>query len=300
METPSNALYIDHQGKVVVPNEDQSFAAAAEYLRDKDTAQVETFYGLVRQLAPYNRIEGQWRARTFANLTPTLGRAHGLPLCLVQAIHPRHHYTDFHDLPATSVQALVASWQFIEKFAQQEGLLAISFINGGKRPESGQSVACCHAQTYLFDQLPPLFEQIGRRRQQLGHCPICEEVLKGQSIELAIWKGNTVVILAHPSPKRNWSLLIVPRTHTANLHSIDSAEFADALQRCIRAYKRLNNMEPAHNIVVRAGDAVGHLHAEAIPKTETNTLAGLEETTDETIIDVSPEYVREQLQPLMM
>jgi len=299
LQTPPNLLYVNEAGEIVVPNEQHSFLAAADFLSGKDTGKVETYYGLVQHLAQYNHIEGAWLARTFCNLTPALGRTSRLPLCLVQGIHPDYHNTEFNELPPSVVQAVILSWQFIERFAQEHGLLAVPFINGGKRPESGQSVACFHGQVYLFHSLPFLFQEIGRRRAEAGHCPICQDILQGKSSELAIWNGHSLVVLAHPVPRRTWSLLVVPKTHTADLHSIEASEFADVLLRCVRAYQRLHHREPAYNIVVRAGDAVGHLHAEIVPKTETNIIAGAEEATDEIIIDVLPQQVKEQLQPLM-
>jgi galactose-1-phosphate uridylyltransferase len=300
MQTPSNLLVVERNGAIQIPGEEASFAAADHYLRDKDHEQFDTFRGMVQYLADYNRIERPWLARTFCNLAPALGRGRVVPPCLVIAIHPEFHDKHFHELPTQVVQAVLISFEFIERAARLNGLIAIPFLNGGKRPESGQSLACPHGQIYLLDYVPPLFEQIRRRRKQLGACPVCDTILQEEFInDFAIWSGNTVVAFAHPAPKHSWGLLVVPKGHPVHLNEINCLEFAEVLQRCIRALKQLNNIEPAHNIVIRCGDAVGHLHAEIIPKTETNILAGAEEATEEFIIAVSPKSVKEKLQQRM-
>jgi diadenosine tetraphosphate (Ap4A) HIT family hydrolase len=50
---------------------------------------------------------------------------------------------------------------------------------------------------------------------------------------------------------------------------------------------------PAYNVAVRTGEAVGHLHAEIIPKTRTNVPAGFEETTLEYSLTELPERFAE-------
>jgi hypothetical protein len=50
---------------------------------------------------------------------------------------------------------------------------------------------------------------------------------------------------------------------------------------------------PAYNVAVRSGGPIGHLHAEIIPKTRTNTPAGFEETTLEYSLTALPERFAE-------
>jgi len=299
-QTPANLVIVDRFGEISVPDEVASFEIADAYLAGKPN-EVQTFYGLVSKLAASNKIEyAWWLARTFPNLTPALGRSQSGPPCLVTALNPEFHYTEFHDLPRAAAKAIIQSWQFIESWATSRGITVVPFINGGRRPESGQSVACCHGQIYLFDYVPALYKQIQRRREEFGGCPICDVILQREFMNaLAIYEGPGVVVLAHPAPKRSWSLLVAPRSHQVRLQELDAGELADALQRSVRAYKSLNSIEPAHNILLRCGDAVGHAHCEIVPKTETNVLAGLEEATDEITIDVAPSLVKEQLQHRM-
>jgi galactose-1-phosphate uridylyltransferase len=297
-QTTSTLFYVDDSLNIVIPQEGNSLTAANKWLEEHDKKSMKTYFGLVGELQKHNKIEGRWLTRTFYNLTPSLGVGAEAPKCFVTAIHPDYHYNNFHDLPIKVVEATFKSWQFLKEWGERYNLTVLPFINGGKRPESGQSLACFHGQTYLVKHVPSLFESLRKRREEQlkGHCPVCTDMLNPDTLrDLSIYEGTSFVVLAHPAPARNWSLLILPKSHQSDITTIDRREFALLLQYCIRGYKSLLTIEPAYNVAIRCGEAVGHLHAEIIPKTETNVPGGFEETTMETIIDVPPNLVAAEL-----
>jgi diadenosine tetraphosphate (Ap4A) HIT family hydrolase len=71
-------------------------------------------------------------------------------------------------------------------------------------------------------------------------------------------KSSDFILLAHPAPLHNWSMLVVPRKHLESISDVDARQFSAMLQASIRALRRQFGVEPAFNIVVRAGNAIGH------------------------------------------
>ena len=120
-------------------------------------------------------------------------------------------------------------------------------------------------------------------------CPVCASLLNRESLSrYLVFQTKSFVVMANPAPMHSWALLVLPVDHVTALEAVDEVDFARALRGSIRAYHRLFTHEPAFNIVVRCGADVGHLHAEIIPKTDTNILGGWEGATDMPIIDVHP------------
>ena len=71
----------------------------------------EPVRALVKRLAGHNRLEFQWLARTFLNLTPGITSAD----CYVTAVNPDWHYARAHDLSQRVMAAVIRSWQFLEE-----------------------------------------------------------------------------------------------------------------------------------------------------------------------------------------
>jgi galactose-1-phosphate uridylyltransferase len=124
---------------------------------------IRKYFDLVKRQAPHNQIPKPWFVRMFLNLTPGITQG----ACIVMAIHNDYHDVSAHDLPLSIWAAVVSCWKFCERIAQVKGLTVVPFINGGKRPESGQSITCFHAQVYMVPFVPSLFQQIARVRQEL-------------------------------------------------------------------------------------------------------------------------------------
>jgi len=181
---------------------------------------------------------------------------------------------------------MIFSWQILEKWAEGKGLLSIPFVNGGKRIESGQSVQCFHSQFYAIsiEQAPSLFRTIERARES-GGCPVCELLKKDKYI---VYEKETVKVLVHPFPERNFTFLIAPGDEVAKLQGVDAKHLADAFTKAITIYKAMFGQIPAYNIAVRSGDLVGHVHAEIIPKTNTNVPAGFEDAARQMVITQDP------------
>src|SRR5262249_47182330 len=156
---------------------------------------------------------------------------------------------------------------------------AVPFVNGGKRRDSGQSVGCFHGQVYAINTLPPRCEAIRQRRLASASCPVCE-ALKMKNLVIGCDRSSSVYLLADPAPKHNWSLLIIPAQCDQRFSAVNPEAFADLFQRAVRAWRGLFAVEPAFNLHILCGEAVGHAFAELIPRTETNILAGYEEVEE--------------------
>ncbi len=297
--TPSTLFFIDPDESIRVPCEHESMEAARRFLEGRVPYRIETHYDLVQALAPLNVSGDRHLARVFRNLTPATDTAIG-EWCTVTALNPSYHDYEFHDLPNPAVRALVRSWQVQEAVARAQRLTFVGFVNGGKRRESGQSVACCHGQSYGVRKAPTLYEHISDRRERVhgGACPVCRELLNAEIVATyGVWcpEDSEVVVLAHPAPLHNWSLLVLPRAHVEDIGDINAAHFASALQAAIRGLRGQFGGEPAFNVVLRVGPAVGHVHAEIVPRTSVNILAGWEIAGHEIVITVDPRSIAAEL-----
>jgi len=292
--TPSTLFYFDEEGQLVVEDEDKSLQAAAEYWSQpgKTPGKLGDHYGLVGALGG-TTFPSEWRSRTFYNLTPALG-ANEPGNCYVTAVHPDYHYRDLADMPTAIVDSVIASWQVLERLALENGLVAVPFINGGRRPESGQSVSCFHSQIYVM-RPPKLYETIQSRRKANG-CGVCEVLKDGNFTIKQLGNSQKVWLGAYPAPARNYSLLVSvqPEKETCPARISDLTDqvrkdFAEALKTAIQMYRQIFGEIPAYNIAVRTGDVIGHLHAEIIPKTRTNIPAGFEDAAFEFSLSELPE-----------
>ena len=280
-QTPSTLFYVDYNNKLKLMEETLSMDTALAFLKGKDRSKVSTYYKMLRKLSSQTLPKERWVARAFLNLVPPLTEYP--ELSLVVSISPTYHYRHMHHLPERVVSAIITSWQAIEKLASTSRLVAVPFINGGKRAEAGQSVSCFHSQVYIT-KLPPLYKQIARRRRRHG-CGVCR-ILRSRS--LTVYSNRDFKIMAHPAPARGHSLLIAPRRCVAQLNAIDADAFADTLRVSLKAITSLTGSVPGYNVAVRCGKSIGHLHAEFVPKTETNTPAGFEEATNLTLVTEPP------------
>ncbi len=292
--TPSTLFYFDECGKLVVADEENSIEAANEFWRQpgKDPAKLTDHYGLVGSLGAFT-LPANWQTRTFFNLTPSLGENEP-GNCYVTTVHPDYHYRDLPDMPTSVFDNVLASWAVLEKLALNHGLAAVPFINGGRRKESGQSVSCFHSQTYIM-QTPELYKAIEARRKAEG-CGVCK-VVSDKELEITrLGSRGQVWVGAYPAPARNYSMLVTLISEqgctakVSDLTSENRRAFADGLKLAVQLYRQMFGETPAYNIAVRSSDAVGHLHAEIIPKTRTNIPAGFEDTTLEFSLSENPEH----------
>ncbi len=291
-QTTGTLFYVDRRGKVRIPEEMQSIEEAGRFLLKKNRRDPQVFYEMVSRIARYTLPEEDWLARTFLNLLPSM--TDYPELSLVTAVNPAFHSRQMHELPLETIEAVIASWQTMEALGEANRMETIPFINGGKRPESGQSVYCFHGQTYLA-RTPPLYKEIARRRRKRG-CGVCQ-ILRKRS--LVVYANREFRVAAHPAPQRNHSLLIAPRGCRAALREVSQDAFADALKVSLAATTLMTGVVPGYNIAVRCGRSVGHLHAELVPKTETNIPAGFEEATGIVLITEPPLRVSQLLKRLL-
>ncbi|HEY1754329.1 MAG TPA: hypothetical protein VGG72_02960 [Bryobacteraceae bacterium] len=290
---PSVLAYVLDNLETAVPAEESSFAAAEAWLKDHNCARIQTYYDLTSQLQEHNDVAADHLVRIFWNLTPAMVSPE--EACFVSAVHPAHHDDDLSMISDKVPGALVRSWQLIEAWAESKGMTAVSFVNGGRRPDSGQSVGCLHGQTYVVRNTPPLFEAIRAYREvrSNGKCAICQGA---RDEDLLIWTdpSGTVDLIADPAPIHNWSMLALPRVHSELLGSVDAFALGKAIQTAVKAWRGVFAVEPALNVLIRAGADVGHVFAELVPRTETNVLAGFELDTHDHVITIPPELVAEK------
>jgi len=291
-ETTSTLFYVDDSMRVNIPDETESLDASRAFLKMGASREMETYYNMVKSISRYTLPPKRWLTRTFLNLIPPM--TDYPETSFVTAVSPEHHYREMHELPLQVLSANIVSWQTIEKLSSGRDLETVPFINGGRRPESGQSIFCFHSQIYLI-RTPPLYKRIARRRNRDG-CGVCE-LLKKRG--LTVYSNKAFRVLAHPAPVRNHSLLIAPVDCIARLSDMEPDSFADALKTSLEATRLLTGSVPAYNVALRCGKSVGHLHAEFVPKTETNVPAGFEETTDMVIVTEPPIKVSALLKRLL-
>ena len=257
--------------------------------------------------------DNKWLWRSFFNLTPSFIK---LPEnCVLLASHPEYHYLYLDQFPPRVVASLVGAWKVWEGYVDwrnrtknSDKLLILPFINGGKRPEAGQTMFCFHSQVYLTT-VPMLYEGIEKKRGESEKCPVCEILDRAHSDldtfdekNLAVHHNDTMTLCMHPAPQRNFAMIAIPHRRAdagkslkkkdkkciCKLKDLRNSDVADILQRSVSIFRRLLGKVPAYNISVRCGPEVGHLHIQIIPKTETNILAGYEDLTERIIITQDP------------
>jgi len=290
-ETPSHVMVIDMNLQVRIPSETASTCAARAHLEDQDPRKVETYLELVKGLAEFNQkdIQGPYLARVLPNLIPPLGRG----TAFLVAFEPRYHGVPLDEVSRTAVNGMIRAWAFLEDYASRHGQLAIAFVNHGAA--AGATLPCPHSQVYLLNYVPRLYQRINQRNEP-GRCAMCR-MLENETVDRwAYYKGPHWVAYAHPTGVG--SVIVVPTTHVAELTHLSvegQQELADVLQRSIGAMKHIHGgAVPPHNLWVRSGKVVGHLHAELQPRT--STPAGYELATHDLISVTDPTVLKDEMQ----
>ncbi len=304
--TPPTLFYVapgedSERPEIVVERERESLDLVRRWRRevDRPPSPLETVQRLGAvtrdhgngRPAPLVLPERPWLTRAFLNLVPAIADPESGANCFVVGVPPslqdRELALSSAELAQTPVpepiapevvQALVTSWTVLEAWANQRGLLAVPFVNGGRSRLSGQSIPCFHSQLYAIpsDPIPPDFELLQLRRA-VGDCPLC--AMLGDDGLRAATVGRMAVVV-HPAPARDLTLLVIPEYEAASLEELEApADFAAALQHAVRMYEILLGGLPAYVLGVRTGAQVGHLHAEIVPRSGVNVPAGFEETT---------------------
>lgn len=324
-QTPSTLFYISeaksHEGGTAfLCDEEYSIYAAKGFFSDENIRStndglrpwcvndIDIFYRMLERSSPHvlrdmEKENHPWLWRSFFNLTPSFIE---LPSnCILLASHPEYHYLYLDQMPPTVVSSMVEAWKVWEGYVEwknsirnenEKELRVLPFVNGGKRPEAGQSMFCFHSQVYLTP-IPTLFNDIQKNRSEQEECPLCSILSRKQNNpdgkKLEVYHNDTMVLCMHPAPLRNFAMIALPLPQKGNCPSkiadLKNSDVADVLQRSISIYRRLMGKIPAYNISVRCGPEVGHLHIQIVPKTETNILAGYEDITRQIIITQDPE-----------
>jgi galactose-1-phosphate uridylyltransferase len=172
-KTPPTLFCVRRDGTVSAPTESSSFAAAVTFLQGRERGEIQTFYELVKFLAPFNRCAGSGEVvRAFVNLTPAIISA-GQGNCIVVGLADhQYHGREFPDLPVEVISAFIRAFQFLEAAAEHRGLVLVPFFNSG--PAAGGTVNCPHGQAYFLAEQPPLYRQIAAQREASGKCGVCE------------------------------------------------------------------------------------------------------------------------------
>jgi len=331
--TPSTLFYIGEAdsregGRAYVCNEDHSVGAANGHFaqlkinievqkygrRITSVGDLNAYYRMLGQskdLVKSDMDENHWLCRSFLNLTPSFPI---LPeTCILIAAHPEYHRLYLDEFPPRVVSSVVEAWKVWEGYVKwwnrensdwvtKNGeLRAFPFVNGGKRPEAGQTMFCFHSQIYIT-KIPGRFKDIERIKDSDG-CSICSilnrNVSSSSERSLEVYHNDTMVLCMHPAPLRNFGMLAMPRvngdTCISDVNGLRNSDVADVLQRAISIYRRLLGRVPAYNISLRSGPEVGHLHIQVVPKTETNILAGYEDLTNKIVITQDPVETAETL-----
>jgi len=284
MKTTPTLFAIGTNGHIILPDLSASIAKTQEFLAGKSDAQKrqwQTYRDAAELIAPDNRAglaDHSFLARCFFNLTPAV--VSELPeTCFMISGNPSDHFGEWNDLPPESEQAMVMSWQMLEKWqrlAMPEGI-AVPFVNAGKKSASGQSIFCNHSQVYCLAELPARYKRIRSVMATADRCPLCAMV---DRYNLAVWQNDYFQVAVHPAPEYNLTLLVSPLdevNYISDLESEGVAGLADAISQSVNLLAKLMGSLPAYNILIRSG--VGHLYAEIVPRSGCNIHAGAEKTT---------------------
>ncbi|HZJ02481.1 MAG TPA: hypothetical protein VFE20_02190 [Thermoleophilia bacterium] len=304
-------------GRPRVETERESFAALARYQASLPPGEEPDPWEAIRILmrtshpdwkgdfTPATLPGRPYLVRTFLNFVPILVEPGSAAECFVLTLPPPYHDMDIgilkqnpsgeqRALPIPALEALLASWQVLEEWSYHRDLLPIPFVNGGKNPLSGQSLECFHSQFFSVDQedFPPLFRSL-RERRSMGGCPLCAII---GDPHLLVKRFGDVRVAVHPAPSRNLTFVIASEEEVPRLSDLpDLRAFAEALSWTVRRYESLLGGVPAYVVALRSGDAVGHLHAEVVPRSLVNVPGGFEETTGFVVTTRDPHEVARQV-----
>ncbi len=288
-KTPA-VLCIARDGSVIVPCEMESIAAGIEWVRLNGAPTAENFRNLLILLSPYNRALARCAdAVAFSNLAPlaVVGDT-GISDSFVVASNPLCHGTDLAACPDYVVKGHFALWKLLAEAAHQQDATFLGFYNS-LNPLSGASVLCPHTQVQFLAHTPGLYTQMLARKQASG-CAACRLLERG-ALHIPIPAVESLRLLAHPAPPRNWSLRIVSSACHDSMGFVNAGDFAMIFQLAVRGLAGVLGGLPPYNLVVRVG--AGHFHADVIPRT--NIPAGSELALGEVSVDVSPALVRDCL-----
>jgi len=273
-----------------------------------DVLGAERVAGQSGELVPAVFPRTRWWARTFLNVAPIVREPGSGANGFVIAVHPDYEDDDLAaldggrggELPTGVVEAVVLSWTMLQSWADRKGLLSVPFVNGGKDPRSGQSLAAFHAQFYAVEPASvPIMpggaptsvdaeETVDSRGSALD-CPLCGVAHAGDHL---VTRVGSVGIFVHPAPASEYTLLIAPFEHVGGMEGLpDPGDFAEALREAVRALRLLVGRVPAYNVAVRAGRFVGHLHAEVIPREGVPVAGGFERVTGFSVATHVPKEV---------
>lgn len=305
-------------GRIVIEREEESLRLLREFAKDAPFGEQPDPWEAIRLLmghahpgpfgsaVPLVHPGEPWLMRTFLNFVPVIVDPDGAANCFVLSGPPPFHYSDVGILvkdaeegrptpilPVGVVEALLESWTVLEGWCAARGLISVPFVNAGKSPASGQSLECFHSQLYALapKDTPPLFQRLAEERRR--RCPVCAII---DDDELHIATFGSVAVAVHPAPTRNLTFVVAPVQEVPDLSSLEaSREFASALSWAVRRYESLLGGVPAYVIALRAGDLVGHLHAEVVPRSYVNVPGGFEETTGFAVTTRDPRAVAASL-----
>lgn len=127
----------------------------------------------------------------------------------------------------------------------------------------------------------------------MGGCPLCAII---GDPHLLVKRFGDVRVAVHPAPSRNLTFVIASEEEVPRLSDLpDLRAFAEALSWTVRRYESLLGGVPAYVVALRSGDAVGHLHAEVVPRSLVNVPGGFEETTGFVVTTRDPHEVARQV-----
>jgi galactose-1-phosphate uridylyltransferase len=174
-KTPSSLFFVRSDGSIYVPQESQSFEAAAHFWRNCDSTKITANYDLVRDLAKFNQSppsEPDDAVRCFANLTPALVFDGDENTVLLSLAKPQEYGVELPDLQLKEVACFVRAFQFLEQAAEHRNLTLVAFFNSG--PSAAGSVLCPHGQCWFLRDPPTTLVQIPEGQPNRECCAVCD------------------------------------------------------------------------------------------------------------------------------
>lgn len=273
-------------GQLLVPEETESLRRGKEWLATEGGLTAANAQGLMERFEFYNNLRRHAACRTLPNLyaSTTLGPGK-VTASLVTTMSDACHDADVSDCPLPLLTHLIESWRALERVARRFRWTPVFFANAGG-VQSGQSIPCPHAQTYMLDREPALYGRL--RATQASRLTLARE----ESLIIRVPGLKRVSLLAHPAPRASCSLLILPLAPEDTLDAAATGEIAHAFQQGVWLLRRHLGRLPAYNFVLRSG--IGVWMAEIVPR-NTTIAGGAELATGWTGVDTSPGLVRQAL-----
>ncbi len=215
---------------------------------------------------------------------------------------PRHH-DDLAYLPTDYAQLVWQVWKERSEALQKRNDVKSVFIFENRGAKVGASIAHPHGQIYAYPYWPP---RLAKERAHFeSHCPMC---LPGEGDGSVLYENRWWRIEVPFAMRMPFQLWLRPVRHIAFLGGLTQEEIlsgASLMQDIVRSYDSYFGLRTALVMALYQDIATGspyHLRWDFLPidrgQGKIKYLAGSELAMGAFVVDMTPEFVKEELAPL--